>query len=99
SSKAVVNEHPDRLLVWNEVQAREAVGLHGIARERISVLGAANFDRFFGEVEAERRAAAGRTKSDAATILYLCSSTNVVPHEPAVLTRWLDALRASEDAR
>ena len=34
SSKAIQNEHPDRLLVWNELQAREAVELHGMRARR-----------------------------------------------------------------
>ena len=99
SSKAVLNEHPDRLLVWNEVQAGEAVELHGIPRERVCVVGAANFDRFFSEIEAETRITAGRQRGKGARILYLCSSTNVAPQEPVVLARWLAALRATEDAR
>jgi hypothetical protein len=99
SSKAVLNEHPDRLLVWNEVQAREAVELHGLARERVRVVGAANFDRFFTEVEVERRQASTRENGSPATILYLCSSTNVVAQEPLVLARWLSALRASDEPR
>jgi hypothetical protein len=99
SSKAVLNEHPDRLLVWNEVQAREAVELHGIARERVCVVGAANFDRFFAEIEAEQRVASGREREEAARILYLCSSTNVVAQEPVVLARWVAALRASDEPR
>jgi hypothetical protein len=100
SSKAVVNEHPDQLLVWNEVQAREAVELHGIPHERVSVVGAANFDRYFAEVEEERRKGPKRASGGGgAEILYLCSSTNVVPQEPIVLERWLAALRVSDDRR
>ena len=52
SSKAVLHEHPDRLLVWNETQAREAEELQGVAPERVEVVGAPNFDRFFAAVEA-----------------------------------------------
>ena len=99
SSKAVLNERPDRLLVWNDVQAREAVELHGIALERVSVVGAANFDRFFSEVKAVQQVGSAREKDDCATILYLCSSTNVVAQEPAVLARWIAALRSSDDPR
>jgi hypothetical protein len=91
SSKAVLNEHPDRLLVWNEVQADEAVTLHGVPRERISVVGAPNFDRFFAEV-----AAVPPREGATPTILYLGSSANVAPDESRILERWLEALRASE---
>jgi hypothetical protein len=98
SSKAVLNEHPDRLLVWNEVQAAEAVELHGIPSERISVVGAANFDRFFAQIDAETREASVG-EGEAATILYLGSSSNVVPDEPTVFARWIAALRSSDDQR
>src|SRR5437773_1192433 len=40
SSKAILNEHPDRLLVWNEVQVGEAVEQHGVEPHRVVALGA-----------------------------------------------------------
>jgi hypothetical protein len=94
SSKAVLNEHPDRLLVWNDLQAAEAVRLHGISPDRITVVGAANFDRFFEEVRGARQPA---TATESATVLYLGSSPNVAPNEPQVFDRWLAAVRTSGD--
>ena len=35
SSKARLRESPDRLIVWNDIQRREAVELHGIPEERV----------------------------------------------------------------
>ena len=96
SSKATLNEHPDLLLVWNEIQVREAVGFHGIPAERVLALGAANFDRFFeelAEIEAPQRA------DDRPRLLYLGSSRKVVPDETVVFRRWLAAIRGSADAR
>jgi CDP-glycerol glycerophosphotransferase (TagB/SpsB family) len=93
SSKAVLHDHPDRLLVWNETQAREAEELQGVAPERVEVVGAPNFDRFFTAVEA----AGDRRGGD--TILYLGSSTNVAPDEPAIFERWLAAVRAEPSLR
>ena len=93
SSKAVLHEHPDRLLVWNETQAREADELQGVAPERVEVVGAPNFDRFFSAVEA-----AGDRRSGA-TIVYLGSSTNVAPDEPTIFARWLAAVRAEPSLR
>jgi hypothetical protein len=92
SSKAVLHERPDRLIVWNEVQAEEAVRLHGLGPERVVVAGAANFDRFFAEVEET-----GDARGERPTIVYLGSSTNVAPHEPEIFERWLAAVRASDD--
>ena len=91
SSKAVLHEHPDRLLVWNELQAGEATTLHGVDPARTEVLGAPNFDRFFAEVEEAGDERSGNT------ILYLGSSTNVAPAEPEIFERWLAAVRASAD--
>src|SRR4029079_19837720 len=88
SSKTVVHEHPDRLLVWNELQAREAEELQGVAPERIEVVGAPNFDRFFAAVEAAGDRHTG-TKID-----YLGSSTNIAPDEPLIFARCLEAVRA-----
>ena len=95
SSKALLTEHPDRMLVWNERQVAEAVELHGVPRERVQVLGAANFDRFFEELEALR----GRPRAprDRQTILYLGSSKNVCKQEPDVFLRWVSAVRAAGD--
>jgi hypothetical protein len=92
SSKATLHERPDRLIVWNEVQAAEAVELHGIPREHVVAAGAANFDRFFAEVEE-----AGDARGDRPTIVYLGSSTNVAPAEPEIFERWLAAVRGSDD--
>jgi hypothetical protein len=93
SSKAVLHEHPDRLLVWNELQAREAEELQGVAPERIEVVGAPNFDRFFAAVEA-----AGDRRTGT-TIVYLGSSTNIAPDEPLIFARWLEAVRAEPSLR
>jgi hypothetical protein len=93
SSKAVLHEHPDRLLVWNETQAREADELQRVPPEQVEVVGAPNFDRFFAAVDA-----AGDRRSGT-TIVYLGSSTNIAPDEPALFDRWLDALRAEPSLR
>jgi hypothetical protein len=100
SSKAVLNEHPDRLLVWNEIQAREAVEFHAVDRRRVEVVGAANFDRFFEELDAARsRSGEGPRAARPRTILYLGSSAKVAPREVPIFERWLQAVRASGDPR
>jgi hypothetical protein len=94
SSKAVIHEHPDRILVWNDVQANEAVELHGIPRDRVEVVGAANFDRFFSQVDTLERPRSGDRRK---TIIYAGSSSNVAPDEPEVFARWLEAVRSCND--
>jgi len=93
SSKAVLHEHPDRLLVWNETQAREADELQRVPPEQVEIVGAPNFDRFFAAVDA-----AGDRRSGT-TIVYLGSSTNIAPDEPALFERWLAAVRAEPSLR
>ena len=55
SSKAVLHEHPDHLLVWNELQVDEAERLQGIPRDRVDALGAPSFDEFFSALETVER--------------------------------------------
>jgi len=98
SSKALLNEHPDRMIVWNEVQAEEAVDFHGISRERVLVVGAPNFDRFFHEVQSHAAAPAGGPADRRAAILYFGSS-KAAPDEPAIFTRWINAVRTAADPR
>ncbi|HVZ23122.1 MAG TPA: hypothetical protein VG871_18745, partial [Vicinamibacterales bacterium] len=47
TNKGLMRVHPDRTLVWNDVQQREAVDLHGCAAADTVVTGAARFDSFF----------------------------------------------------
>ncbi len=95
SGKAVLSEHPDHLLVWNDVQLREAVDQHGVPRERVSVLGAANFDRFFEATGAGARRP--DTAGPARTILYLASTHKIAREEPVIFDRWLASVRACDD--
>jgi hypothetical protein len=94
SSKAVLHEHPDHLLVWNELQVDEAERLQGVPRDRVHALGAPSFDEFFAALETvERPARHGKT------ILYLGSSKNISREEPEVVfPEWLAAVRGAPDA-
>jgi hypothetical protein len=47
SSKGRFHDLPDRLMVWNEMQRREAENLHSIGRARIKIVGAPVFDFLF----------------------------------------------------
>src|SRR5437588_571875 len=98
SNKSRIHVAPDRLFVWNEVQRREAVELHGIAPERVAVTGAANWDRFFAlrpSVSRDELCAQHGFDPAEPIVLYLGSTNEVCPHEAAVVERWLSALRAS----
>ena len=47
SSKALLRDVPDRILLWNETQKREAIEWHGMPAERIAVTGAQCYDQWF----------------------------------------------------
>ena len=77
SSKGTFHARPERLFVWNEIQRREAVELHGIGPERIDVVGAPVFDYVFSDALRRERGpllASLGLASDARYVLYAVSS-------------------------
>lgn len=101
TTKGLIKVLPDRVLVWNDVQRREAVKLHGVPRRRIVVTGAQLFDQWFARTpKLEREAFLAPLGLDPARpyLLYVGSSPNVAPAEreiPFVL-EWVEALRRAE---
>jgi hypothetical protein len=94
---------PERVFVWNEMQARDAVELHRIPRDRVRLTGAHVFDEWF-----ERRPT--RTREELLTevgldparpyLVYLCSSGTIARNdEPQFIERWIAALRSSDAER
>jgi hypothetical protein len=47
TTKGLIHEAPDRVVVWNEAQRIEAGELHGIAPDRVTVTGAQAYDHWF----------------------------------------------------
>jgi hypothetical protein len=98
SGKGLVKPKPDRVVVWNETQRREAVELHGIPADDVVVTGAQRFDEWF-----ERRAAATAQdfrdavglRREVPYLLYLCSSRFIVGDETPFVLRWVRGLRES----
>jgi hypothetical protein len=103
TNKGLLKSVPDRVFVWNEVQRREAVELHGIPAERVVATGAQPFDQWFELRAGSAREEFVRTAGldpDEPYVLYLCSSPFVTDHardEVPFVHRWIDALRASDD--
>lgn len=103
-SKGSLKFVPERVFVWNDLQKRDAVELHGIPEDRVSVTGAHSFDEWF-----ERRATCSREEFLAQRgldptrpfVVYVCSASAVVPPEGEsdFVKRWLEALRSSSDER
>lgn len=99
TTKGLLHVTPTRLLAWNERQAEEAVRLHAIPPEAISVTGSPFFDKWF---EASRQPSPRDEFCDRAgldperpIVLYLGSSENIDPDETPCVERLLAALKAS----
>jgi hypothetical protein len=103
SSKALLRLMPDALLVWNEVQKREAIEMHGVPAERVVVTGAQCYDQWWNRPPSRRRdefCARVGLRPDRPFVLYVCSSLfKGTAHEPSFVVQWIQALRASSDPR
>jgi hypothetical protein len=102
SSKGELNFSPQRVLVWNEVQRREAVELHGLNPESIVVTGSQVFDDWFERKPSRTReefCARVGLRPDRPIILYVCSSLleGSAP-EPPFVVEWARHLRSSGHA-
>jgi hypothetical protein len=101
TNKGLMRILPDRVLVWNEVQRREAIDLHGCPPETVVVTGAARFDDFFARTPATTREEffAGFGLDPARPmVLYLGSSQLTGPNEMELVRRWAESIRAAADA-
>lgn len=102
TTKGLIHEIPDRVLVWNEAQKREAIDLHAVPSERILVTGAQAYDHWFAAEPALDRAAFCRQVGldpERPILLYLCSSPFIAPHEVGFVRGWIGAVRRSADPR
>ncbi len=105
TNKGLLKFVPERVFVWNEVQRREAVELHGIPPDRVVATGAQRFDPWFerraSTTSEEFRQRVGLDPSQP-YVLFLGSSPFVTNHsddEVAFVRNWIRALRESDDAR
>jgi hypothetical protein len=102
TTKGLIHERPDRVLVWNEAQKREAIALHDIPAERVVVTGSQAYDHWFATSPAhDREAFCQRVGLDPGRpiLLYLCSSPFIAPYEVGFVRKWITAVRGSADAR
>jgi hypothetical protein len=103
SSKSLIRQWPDGVLVWNEVQKREAVEMHGVPADRVAVTGAQSYDHWFGRSPARPRPEFCRRVGldpDKPFVLWVCSSLfRKTASEADVVERWVEALRTSPDPR
>ena len=100
SNKGLIHEMPDRVFVWNDIQAREAVKLHKCPTDRLVVTGAPRFDEFFEmkpSTTHEDFCRMGRLDMTRPIITYLCSSKFVAAAEQTFVAQWISELRRSPD--
>ncbi len=75
SNKGLVHEVPELVLVWNELQADEAVELQSLPRELVRVLGAWSYDHWFEwEPSRSRRRVLRRGRAEGRTGRSSCTS-------------------------
>ena len=98
TTKGLLKTLPDRILLWNDVQRREAVDLHGVPPGRIVLTGAQLFDQWFERRPSETRERfLGEIGLDPARpyVLYVGSSPNITQpeREERFVRSWIAALR------
>jgi predicted glycosyltransferase len=100
SSKALLRNVPDRVLLWNDTQRREAIEWHGVPANRIVVTGAQCYDQWFGRTPSRDHAAFCRAvglSAEHPMLLYICSVLTPNPYESQFVLRWLEEIRRSAD--
>ena len=100
TTKGLIHEQPDRVIVWNEAQRQEAADLHGIAREHVTVTGAQAYDHWFTQRPSSNREAFSArvgVPADRPLLLYLCSSPFITPYEVGFVRQWIAAIRGAQD--
>ena len=102
TNKGLLRIEPDRVIVWNEAQKREAVEYHYIPADKISTTGAQLFDRWFGRTVTRRREEFCQRAGlpDARPFLLFTGSSMFISEshaEVAFVRRWIQAIRSSKD--
>jgi hypothetical protein len=102
SSKALLRQVPDKVLLWNETQKQEAIRWHGIPEDRITITGAQCYDQWFDRLPSRDRASFCRAvglPADQPFLLYVCSVMTPNPYESHFVQRWIQEIRNSSDSR
>jgi hypothetical protein len=100
TNKGVMFDRPDRTYVWNEIQRREAVELHGLEPDSVAALGAHTFDHWFDWAPSRSREELCREAGldpGRPFLLYACSSGFIAADERPVVAGWVEALRVDPE--
>ena len=96
SSKGLIHVMPDQVFVWNDRQRIEAIELHRVPADRVVVIGAPRFDKFFLMKPQQTRdefCATHGFDPGQPILTYLCSSEFVAEREREFVVRWIDEVR------
>jgi hypothetical protein len=91
---------PDRVIVWNEGQKREAVELHGVDPGAVVITGAQNFDHWFDRRPSRDRETFCRTVGldpDRPFVVFVGSSFWISPADVLFVERWIRQIRNASD--
>jgi hypothetical protein len=100
TNKGVMFDRPDRTYVWNEIQRREAVELHGLEPDSVAALGAHTFDHWFDWTASRpREGFCLEVGLDPwrPFLLYVCSSGFIAADERPIVAAWIEALRVDPE--
>lgn len=98
TTKGLIRIRPDKVIVWNETQRREAMELHGIPASDVEVTGAQLFDHWFERKPSASpegfRQQVGLYPSKP-FILFVGSTSSISPPDLEVqfIKRWIRAIR------
>ena len=99
TNKGRVQLVPDRVILWNDFQKREAVEMHDIPAERIVVTGAQLYDEWFARRptrDYETFCRAFGFDPSKPMILYCGSSIFIARDEVEFVAEWLAKIRGAE---
>lgn len=99
ASKGYMGAVPDQLLVWSDLMADEAVHYHNYPRERITWVGAAQFDHYANFAQGFDRLAWRRAHGvadNAALLMYGTINPALVPHEINIVRGIVDQIQAGK---
>jgi hypothetical protein len=100
TNKGRLRVQPDKILVWNEAQKKEAVKLHGARSKNVIVCGAWTYDHWFDwkpSLSREEFLRMVGLEDAERYILYVGSSPFIAPNETEFFERYIEGLRANSD--
>ena len=101
TTKGLIHIIPDKVLVWNKVQAEEASSYHKIPVESIEITGAPVFDEWFEEfnpsLSREEFCKRFSLRLEDPFLVYLGSTENIAENETWLVRDLRDALNRATD--